>query len=57
MKLSFKEGRESAMSMVVEVGQGEGEGDYGDSLGEPRYRGKCLETLMPQEPLHMYKLE
>jgi hypothetical protein len=30
VKLSFKEGRESAMSMVVEVGQGEvvGEGEY-----------------------------
>jgi hypothetical protein len=26
------------MSMVVEVGEGEGE--YGDSLGEPRRRGK-----------------
>jgi hypothetical protein len=52
VKLSFKEGRESAMSMVVEVGQGE----YGDSLGEPCHRGKGLETLMPQEALHLYKL-
>jgi hypothetical protein len=42
------------MSMVVEVGQGEGE--YGDSLGEPRRRGKGLETLMSQEPLYLYKL-
>jgi hypothetical protein len=42
------------MSMVVEVGLGEGE--YGDSLGEPHRRGKGLETLMPQEPLHLYKL-
>jgi hypothetical protein len=54
VKLSFKEGWDSAMSMVVEVGLGEG--DYGDSLGEPRRRGKGLETLMPQEPLHLYKL-
>jgi hypothetical protein len=55
VKLSFKEGRDSTMSMVVEVGQGEGEveGEYGDSLGEPRHRGKGLETLMPQEPLHL----
>jgi hypothetical protein len=53
MKLSFKEGRESTISMVVEVGEGE----YGDSLGEARRRGKGLETLMPQEPLHLYKLE
>jgi hypothetical protein len=60
VKLSFKEERESAMSMVVEVEQGEGEvegeGEYGDSLGEPRHRGKGLETLMPQELLHLYKL-
>jgi hypothetical protein len=56
VKLSFKEGRESAMSMVVEVGQGEGEGEYEDSLGEPHRRGKNLEILMPQEPLHLYKL-
>jgi hypothetical protein len=44
------------MSMVVEVGQGEGEGEYEDSLGEPHRRGKNLEILMPQEPLHLYKL-
>jgi hypothetical protein len=37
-------------------GAGEGEGEYEDSLGEPRRRGKGLETLMPQEPLHLYKL-
>jgi hypothetical protein len=55
VKLSFKEGRESAMSMVVEVGQG-GRGSTGDFLGEPRRRGKGLEILMPQEPLHLYKL-
>jgi hypothetical protein len=49
VKLSFKEGRESAMSMMVEVekGEGGGEGEYGDSLGEPYHRGKGLETLMP----------
>jgi hypothetical protein len=49
------------MSMVVEVGQGEGEveeeGEYRDYLGEPRRRGKGLETLTAQEPLHLYKLE
>jgi hypothetical protein len=39
------------MSMVVEVGQGEGE--YGDSLEEPCRRGKCIKTLMPQESLHL----
>jgi hypothetical protein len=46
------------MSMVVEVGQGEGEveGEYGDFLGEPLRRGNGLETLMLQEPLHLYKL-
>jgi hypothetical protein len=32
------------------------EGEYEDSLGEPRRRGKGVETLMPQEPLHLYKL-
>jgi hypothetical protein len=37
-------------------GSGAGEGEYGDSLGEPRRRGKGLETLMPQEPMHLYKL-
>jgi hypothetical protein len=51
VKLSFKEGQESAMSMVVEVGHGEGEvegeGEYGDSLGVPHHRRKGLETLMP----------
>jgi hypothetical protein len=47
VKLSFKEGQERAMSMVVEVGHGEGEGEYGDSLGVPHHRGKDLETLMP----------
>jgi hypothetical protein len=52
--MSFKEGRESAMSMVVEVGQGEEE--YGDYLGEPHRREKGLEILMSQEPRHLYKL-
>jgi hypothetical protein len=37
-------------------GSGAWGGGYGDSLGEPRRRGKGLETLMPQEPLHLYKL-
>jgi hypothetical protein len=37
-------------------GSGAGGGEYGDSLGETRRRGKDLETLMPQEPLHLYKL-
>jgi hypothetical protein len=37
-------------------GEVEGEGEYEDSLGETRRRGKDLETLMPQEPLHQYKL-
>jgi hypothetical protein len=46
------------MSMVVEVGyvEGEVEGEYGDSLGEPRRREKGLEILLPQEPLHLCKL-
>jgi hypothetical protein len=51
VKLSFKEGRESTMSIVMEV-----EGEYRDSLGEPRHREKGLETLIPQEALHLYKL-
>jgi hypothetical protein len=37
-------------------GEGEGDGEYRDSLGEPCRRGKGLETLMPQEPLYLYKL-
>jgi hypothetical protein len=37
-------------------GSGAGGGEYGDSLGEPRRRGKGVETLMLQEPLHLYKL-
>jgi hypothetical protein len=45
VKLSFKEGRENTMSNVVEVGKEEGESS--DYLGEPRSRGKDLETLMP----------
>jgi hypothetical protein len=35
---------------------GGGEGEYGDFLREPRHRGKGLKILMPQEPLHLYKL-
>jgi hypothetical protein len=41
---------------VLEVGHGEGEGEYGYSLGEPCRRENDLETLMPQQPLHLYKL-
>jgi hypothetical protein len=32
------------------------EAKHRDSLREPRRRWKGLETLMPQEPLHLYKL-
>jgi hypothetical protein len=56
MKLSFKEGRDNTMSMVVEVGEEEREVESMDCLGEPRPRGKGLETLMPQEPRHQFKL-
>jgi hypothetical protein len=52
VKLSFKEGQDITMSMVVEVGEVESR----DDLGEPRPRGKVLETLMPQEPTHQFKL-
>jgi hypothetical protein len=52
VKLSFKEGRNIAMSMVVEVGEVESM----DCLGESRPRGKGLETLMPQEARHQFKL-
>jgi hypothetical protein len=48
VKLSFKEGWDNTMSMVVEVGEVESR----DYLGEPHPRGKDLETLMPQEPRH-----
>jgi hypothetical protein len=51
VKLSFKEGRDNTISMVVEVGEVESM----DYLGEPRPRGKGLETLMPQEPRHQFK--
>jgi hypothetical protein len=47
VKLSFKDGHESTMSMVVEVGKEEGEVESRDCLGEARPRGKGLETLMP----------
>jgi hypothetical protein len=40
------------MSMVVEVGEVESM----DCLGESRPRGKGLETLMPQEARHQFKL-
>jgi hypothetical protein len=40
------------MSMAVEVGEVESR----DGLGEPRPRGKGLETLMLQEPRHQFKL-
>jgi hypothetical protein len=33
-----------------------GEVDSRDCLGEPRPRGKGLETLMLQEPRHQFKL-
>jgi hypothetical protein len=52
MKLSFKEGWDNTMSMVVVVGDAESR----DCLGEPRPKGKGLETLMPQEPRHQFKL-
>jgi hypothetical protein len=52
VKLSFKEGWDNTMSMVVEVGEVES----WDCLGEPRPRGKGLETLMSQEPRHKFKL-
>jgi hypothetical protein len=35
------------MSMVVEVGEEEGEVESKDCLGEPCPRGKGVETLMP----------
>jgi hypothetical protein len=56
VKLSFKEGRDNTMSMMVEVGEEEGEVESSDCLGEPHPRGKCLETLMSQEPRHQFKL-
>jgi hypothetical protein len=52
VKLSFNEGRDNTMSMAVEVGEVESR----DGLGEPRPRGKGLETLMLQEPRHQFKL-
>jgi hypothetical protein len=56
VKLSFKEGRDNTMSMVVEVGEEEPEVESRDCLGDPRPRGKGLETVMPQEPRHQLKL-
>jgi hypothetical protein len=55
VKLSFKEGRDNTMSMVVEVEE-EGEVESRDCLGEPHPRGNDLETLMPQVPRHQFKL-
>jgi hypothetical protein len=52
MKLSFKEGRDNTISMVVEVGEVESR----NCLGETRSIGKGLETLMPQETRHQFKL-
>jgi hypothetical protein len=40
------------MGMGVEVGEEESS----DYLGESRSRGKDLETLIPQEPRHQFKL-
>jgi hypothetical protein len=37
-------------------GGGGGEVESRDCLGEPRPRGKGIETLMPQEPRHQFKL-
>jgi hypothetical protein len=39
-----------------EHGGGSGGGGARDCLGEPRPKGKGLETLMPQEPRHQFKL-
>jgi hypothetical protein len=55
VKLSFKEGRDNTISMVVEVGE-EGEVELCDCLGESRPKGKGLEILMPQETRHQFKL-
>jgi hypothetical protein len=46
VKLSFKKGHESTMSMVVEVGEEEGDVESRNCLGEAHPRGKGLETLM-----------
>jgi hypothetical protein len=53
--MGFKEGRNNTMSMMVKVGEEE-EVESRDCLGEPRPRGKDLETLMSQEPRHRFKL-
>jgi hypothetical protein len=53
-KGSIKCKRDNTMSMVVEVGEEEVESM--DCLLEPHPRGKDLETLMPQEPRHQFKL-
>jgi hypothetical protein len=47
-EVEFQRRRDNTMSMMVEVGEVESR----DCLGKPRPRGKCLETLMPQEPRH-----
>jgi hypothetical protein len=38
-------------------GSGGGDVESRDCLGEPRPRGKGLETLMPQEPRYQFKLK
>jgi hypothetical protein len=37
-------------------GGGGGGVESRDCLEESRHRGKCIETLMPQEPRHQFKL-
>jgi hypothetical protein len=56
VKLSFNEGRDNTMSMVVEVGEEEGEVESRDCLEESCPRGNGLKSLMPQEPRHQFKL-
>jgi hypothetical protein len=43
VKLSFKEGQNNTMSMVVKVGEEEGESR--NCLGEPRTRGETNSTI------------
>jgi hypothetical protein len=56
VKLSFKEEQDNTMSMLVKVWEEGGEVESRDYLVETRTRGKDLETLMPQEPSHQFKL-
>jgi hypothetical protein len=55
-EVEFQRRWDNTMSMVVEVGEEEGEVESKNYLGEPRPRGKGLKTLMPQEPRHKFKL-